>query len=153
MQTRARHFQYTSQIATTLDTITRFHEKPEALCILTPPPLIVQIKDDKRRSLTKGSIDFVLWFGPIPVPWSARHEPGPTPTSFIDRMIKGPMAQWKHEHIFRETDGGVELTDKLTFIHKSGWRGLVSRLMFDGLALRFLFWYRHWRTRLECRKQ
>jgi ligand-binding SRPBCC domain-containing protein len=147
-----KKFQYSSLIPTTLETIMRFHETPDALIMLTPPPLIVKILSDQRVSNTEGTVDFILWFGPIPVRWLARHEAGPIPTSFIDRMIVGPMAYWEHQHIFRQVAGGVELVDQLTFAHKSGWRGWLTPLLFDGLSLRFLFWYRHWRTKHECRK-
>lgn len=145
-------FQYNSLIPTSLEAIIRFHEKPNALKLLTPPPLIVQVVNDNRLSDTEGTVDFVLWFGPIPVRWLANHEPGPTATSFIDRMLAGPLATWEHQHIFCEVAGGVELLDRITFSHKRGWRGWLTRLLFDGLALNFLFWYRHRRTRRECRK-
>src|SRR5687768_14346335 len=96
MKAEMRRFESSTLIATTLETILQFHDEPDALKKLTPPPLIVQIKDDRRQSLTQGSVDFVLWFGPIPVRWLARHEPGPLvtsyiATSFIDRMIDGPL--------------------------------------------------------------
>ena len=152
MSNTKRVFQYSTTIPATLETVMHFHEKADALRILTPPPLIVQIKHDQRLSLTEGSVDFVLWFGPIPVRWVARHEPGPTESSFIDRMMRGPMAEWEHQHIFRPTIDGVELSDQVTFVHDLGWRGWLTRMAFDGLALRFLFWYRHWRTARECRK-
>lgn len=152
MSKTTKTFQYTSIIPASLETVIRFHEKPSALRKLTPPPIIVQMVKDERKSLTEGTLEFVLWFGPIPVHWVARHEKGPVPTSFIDRMISGPMAEWEHQHIFRAIDGGVELIDHLTFAHKAGWRGWLTRFVFDGLPLRILFWYRHWRTKFECQR-
>jgi ligand-binding SRPBCC domain-containing protein len=145
-------FQHKSVIPTSLETIIRFHEQPNALKLLTPPPLIVQVVKDERLSNTQGTVDFVLWFGPVPVRWLARHEPGPIATSFIDRMLVGPLAAWEHQHLFRAVEGGVELLDRITFAHKRGWRGWLTRLIFDGVALKFLFSYRHWRTKRECRK-
>ncbi len=147
MSSSLRTFCYCSVIQTTVEAMTRFHDAPNALRVLTPPPLIVQMVRDSRESLTQGEVVFRLWFGPLPVLWHARHEPGSIPTSFIDRMLAGPMASWQHEHRFRALDLGVELTDEITFAHKPGWRGVLTRLVFDGLPLRFLFWYRHWRTR------
>jgi ligand-binding SRPBCC domain-containing protein len=148
----ARVFQATTFIPVDMATIIRFHAQPDALMRLTPPPLIVQIKRDQRVSLTEGTVDFVLWFGPIPVRWLACHEVGPVADSFIDRMMIGPMATWEHQHIFHAVAGSVQLEDKVTFTHKAGWRGWLSRLFFDGLALRVLFWYRHWRTEQGCRQ-
>ena len=140
-------FEYRSVIPTTMDAIQQFHEDARALTLLTPPPLIVQIVRDDRVSLTEGEIEFKLWFGPVPVRWLARHEPGSTATSFVDRMITGPMALWVHEHSFRPTVDGIELADHVTLAHPSGWRGVLTRFVFDGLPLRLLFAYRHWRTK------
>ena len=126
----------------------RFHEDPQALAKLTPPPIVMQLHHDARRSITEGEIEFSLWFGPFPIRWIARHEPGPSPHSFADRQIKGPMAYWRHEHIFTEKPGGVELTDRIALAHKPGLAGVLTRLFFDGLPLRFLFAYRHRRTRM-----
>jgi ligand-binding SRPBCC domain-containing protein len=140
-------FEYRSVIPTSMDAMWQFHAAPSALTTLTPPPLFIQIVRNGRVSLTEGEVEFRLWFGPVPVRWLARHEPGATPTSFIDRMLEGPMAVWVHRHNFRAVAGGIELHDQITLRHRSGWRGVLTRLVFDGLPLRVLFAYRHWRTR------
>ncbi|MCY4466553.1 MAG: SRPBCC family protein [Chloroflexi bacterium] len=137
----------TSRFNASLDELLRFHQDPRALATLTPPPIFAQLLRDDRRSITEGEVEFRLWFGPLPLRWIARHEPGPTPDSFADVQMRGPMATWRHEHIFREVTGGVELTDRVTLAHKPGIWGLFTRLAFDGLPLRILFAFRHWRTR------
>ena len=142
-----RVFVKTSHIRASLEDLQRFHQDPRALSRLTPPPIFPQLRRDERMSITEGEVEFTLWLGPLPIRWLARHEPGPTPTSFADVQIQGPMAHWRHEHIFRQVAGGVELTDRVTLAHKRGLRGLFTRLAFDGLPLRILFVYRHWRTR------
>ena len=143
----ARRFEMTSTLPGTLDAVLRFHQDARALARLTPPPIVMQLHRDDRRSLTEGDIEFSLWFGPIPIRWLARHEPGPTPHSFADSQVKGPLAYWRHEHIFCEAGGGVRLTDRIILAHRNGLPGLLTRLLFDGLPLRILFAYRHWRTR------
>ena len=90
---------------------------------------------------------FTLWFGFIPIKWHAQHQAGPTETSFADLQLSGPMAYWRHEHIFEEVDGGIRLTDRITLAHQTGIKGLLTHLMFDGLPLQFLFFYRHLRTK------
>ncbi len=144
-------FEKRSVMPTTMAKMMAFHESPRALHNLTPPPIFVQALRDERQSLTEGDIWFRLWFGPIPINWHARHQPGPTPTSFIDKMIEGPVAYWEHHHLMSEVPGGVELIDRLTIEHKPGLPGLLTRLMFDGLPLHILFFYRHLRTRLSTR--
>lgn len=36
-------------------------------------------------------------------------------------------------------DQGTELRDTVTYAHKAGWRGMLTRLLFGGLPLRALF--------------
>lgn len=144
---KTRIFQKSSVMKTTLAEIKRFHEAPRAFASLTPPPIRMQVHRDARRSLTEGEIEFTLSLGPARIRWTARHETGPTPDSFADVQLRGPLAYWRHEHIFAEFAGGVELTDRITLAHRGGFIGLLTRLAFDGLPLRFLFAYRHWRTR------
>jgi len=140
-------FEKRTVIATTMQRILEFHQERGALSALTPPPIFVQLIRDGRTSLTDGDLEFVLWFGPLPIRWLARHEAGPTETSFADRMIRGPLAEWRHEHIFRAVDGGIELRDRVRLAHQPGLKGLLTRLIFDGLPLKMLFLYRHWRTK------
>lgn len=149
---QARTFEYRSVIASTVEQITAFHNQPGTLRRLTPPPIIMQKLFDERTSLTEGDVKFRLWFGPVPVYWHARHEPGPASHAFADRMIEGPMAYWRHEHIFYPVSDGVELIDRVTLVHKPGIRGLLTRIVFGGLLLRFLFFYRHRITRFALRR-
>lgn len=145
-------FEKRSVFPTTMTAMIAFHDDPRALRRLTPPPIIMQEISNQRTSLTSGELEFRLWFGLLPVRWRARHEPGPTDTSFADRMIHGPLASWRHEHIFREMPDGIELTDRITYAHKPGLPGLFTRLLFDGIPLRILFFYRHLRTRLALKR-
>lgn len=145
----ARVYEKSTVMNTTIEQMIAFHEDPSALSKLTPPPVFAQLLDDQRRSFSDGDLIFRLWLGPIPVRWHARHQAGPTPASFTDVMIAGPMRFWQHDHIFTDLgDGKVRLTDRVTVAHKNGWRGWLTRLVFDGIPLRLLFFYRHLRTRL-----
>ena len=149
----ARIFEKSSIIKTSLERILAFHENPKAIKQLTPPPIFVQVREDKRISLTEGDLLFTLWFAFIPIKWQARHEAGQNPNSFTDVMIEAPMAYWRHEHIFEEVEGGVRLTDRVTLAHKAGWQGVLTRLAFDGIPLAILFTYRHLRTKWEIEKR
>lgn len=141
-------FEKRSIIPVTMAQMTAFHNDPQVIRWLTPPPIYVQFRRDTRTSLTEGELDMTLWFLVLPVHWTARHEPGPTETSFQDRMIRGPLEVWVHQHVFREVPGGVELIDHLDYEHrKGGFWGFFTRLMFDGLPLQILFAYRHWQTK------
>lgn len=140
-------FEKQSIMPGTAEQMMRFHGLPNAFQILTPPPIFIQVLRNNLTSLIQGDLEFRLWVTLIPLHWLARHEPGPTPTSFIDRILDGPMAYWEHQHIFQDVPEGVKITDHVTLEHKSGLMGIFTRLFFDGLPLQFLFIYRHWVTR------
>jgi ligand-binding SRPBCC domain-containing protein len=42
---------------------------------------------------------------------------------FVDEQRLGPYALWHHEHHFRETDGGVEMTDIIHYKNPFGFLG------------------------------
>lgn len=131
----------------TAEQLNAVHNQPNTFARLTMPPLVMQVLEDNRSSLTEGQIAFRLWFGPFPVNWLARHEAGVNPLSFKDVQVNGPLLSWEHEHVIEPMAHGSRLTDRITFSHKPGLAGLLTRLMFDGLPLRMLFIYRHWQTR------
>ncbi len=146
-------FEHSSIIPSTLDAVWAFHADKGAFSKLTPPPMFVQVHRNELKSLTEGEVEFTLWFLFFPVRWIARHEPGPTPNSFQDRQIKGPVEVWLHRHLMETVPGGVKLTDQITIHHrKSGFWAIFSRLFFNNLALRGLFIYRHLRTRLGAKR-
>ena len=142
-----RIFDKSIVLNTTVEDLIAFHDERSTMPKLAPPPMFIQIIRDERTSLSEGELEFNLWFGPVPIRWIARHEPGPTEHSFADRMMKGPMAYWRHEHIFEAVDDGAKLTDRVTLAHKPGLAGIITRLLFDGIPLRILFFYRHLRTK------
>jgi ligand-binding SRPBCC domain-containing protein len=141
-------FERRTVIPATMTQVMAFHEAPGAIQKLTPPPIFITVQHNTRTSLISGDVDMTMWFGPLPVRWTARHERASREHGFQDRMISGPLAFWLHEHTFRTVEGGVEMTDRITYEHRAGgfW-GIFTRLVFDGLPLRILFLYRHWRTR------
>lgn len=140
-------YEKSSVFDTTMQQMIDFHNDPSALSTLTPPPIFMQLKEDNRTSMTDGDLRFTMWFGPVPIQWHAQHQQGPIETSFADQQLSGPLAYWRHEHIFEEVANGIKLTDRVTIAHKSGWQGLLTRLIFDGIPLRILFFYRHLRTK------
>ncbi len=142
-----RVFVRRSEIRSDVQSLWAFHEGPDALQRLTPPGLPMKVVQDGRRSLTEGDVLLQMGAGPFSLRWLARHEAGPSACSFTDRLVDGPLAHWEHQHIFEPLQQGVALIDRISLEHRPGWRGLLTRLLFDGPALSLLFRYRHWRTR------
>lgn len=145
-------FEHRSLMPGSVEALWAFHEDPRALSRLSMPPTFIQVLRDERVSLVSGQIVFRLWLGLLPVHWVAEHAPGPTACSFVDRMVEGPMAQWEHLHLFESAIQGTFLVDRIVLEHRPSIAGLFTRFLFDGLPLRILFMYRHWRTRRALRE-
>jgi ligand-binding SRPBCC domain-containing protein len=126
--------------------VAEFHSHSAAMAAITPPPIVVQVHQAPEQLAEGDAMDFTLWLGPLPVHWVARFE-DVTPTSFVDRQVRGPMRVWRHHHRFvvvdeRTTDvvDDVELEVRPHLL----W-GPVGLGMALGLPM--LFAYRAWRTR------
>ena len=128
-----------------LAAVAAFHQDSRALRMLTPPPLWVQFH--RVDPLAEGSVaDFSMWFGPVPVRWTAVHS-DVTANGFVDTQQRGPFRAWQHRHSFQPvSEAATEIIDEI----EAEPGNLISRIMW--LTLPILFAYRAWRTRRALRK-
>jgi ligand-binding SRPBCC domain-containing protein len=140
-------FETSFAVRGSLEAVANFHHDTRALKVLSPPPIFVQLHH--VEPLAEGSIsEFTLWFGPLPVRWKARHQNVDRLHGFTDDQIAGPMKHWTHTHTYTDLgDGRVQVKDHIEYEHHGGLRGLLSRLLFAPIGLRFLFFYRELATR------
>lgn len=62
-----------------------------------------------------------MWLGPLPVRWVAQIEQV-TPTSFVDRQLRGPFASWEHLHTFQPVDAHTTIVlDRVTATLHPHW--------------------------------
>lgn len=134
-----------------LQAVADFHRETTALKKLTPPPVFVQIHS--HQPLAEGSRSvFTMWFGPLPLRWVAVHSDVTPLNGFTDTQESGPLLTWRHTHHFTAlTASTSRVSERIEYSHKSGWRGILSRLLFAPVGLRVMFAYRAWVTRRACR--
>ena len=48
------------------------------------------------------------------------------PARFVDEMVAGPFALFRHEHVFRATDGGTSMADRLVYQSPLGPLGVLA---------------------------
>jgi ligand-binding SRPBCC domain-containing protein len=142
-----QRFTFTFTVRAPLTRVAAFHNDTRALKRLTPPPIFVQLHH--VEPLAEGSAaSFTLWFGPLPVRWLAVHSEVDALRGFTDQQRGGPLRWWKHTHRFSALDAQTtQVSEQVEYAHDRGWRGLLSRLLFNPPALRFLFAYRAHATR------
>jgi ligand-binding SRPBCC domain-containing protein len=144
-------FDYQFTVPVPLEAVAAFHHDTRALPHLTPPPIRVQLH--RVDPLAEGAIaDFTLWFGPVPVRWVALHTQVDPLHGFTDTQQAGPLLFWRHTHRFDAIDAATtRVREHIEYQYKPGWRGWFSRVLYNPLALSFLFGYRRWVTRRSLR--
>jgi ligand-binding SRPBCC domain-containing protein len=66
---------------------------------------------------------------------------------FIDDQVFGPYALWHHQHHFKKVNGGVEMTDEITYAIPFGFIGRLANFLFVENQLENIFKFR--RTTLD----
>ncbi len=140
-------FRHSFEVRAPVEAVAAFYQDARVLKQLSPPPMLVQLH--RVDPLAEGSIvDMTMWLGPIPIHWVADHREVDPARGFLDIQAKGPMKVWRHRHSYGPL--GPRLTwvrDEVEFEHYPGGRGVLTRLLFNPLTLRFLFFYRAQITR------
>lgn len=104
-------FESTERLEHPVERVHAWHQRPGALTRLSPewaqavvsesyPPL-----EPGTRAHLKTSVPGTA--GTVRMPFVSEHDAGPVPGSFVDRMVKGPLAAWTHTHTFADPDAGT----------------------------------------------
>lgn len=123
-----------------------FHERPDALALLTPafPPVRVI---GKTGGIEVGSrVELRVGF----FSWVALHTLYEKNRLFVDEQIQGPFAKWIHRHEFEDVDGKTRLTDRVEYQLPGGpiVNVLFGRMVKPGLNR--MFKHRHRVTKQLC---
>lgn len=131
-----------------VETVFGFHEREDALRILSPRfPRLKIIR--KTGGISQGS-RVELKIGPFL--WTALHTAYEKNRLFTDQQVQGPFAKWVHRHEFESVGQTTRLTDRVKYQLPGGeW---INRLFGWAvqLALRHMFRRRHRITKLYCEK-
>jgi len=94
-----------------------YFSSPRNLKEITPPGMGFNIKTDLPAKMYEGMmIEYkVTPLLGIPMTWITEIKAVKEGEFFIDEQRKGPYAIWHHEHHFKEVDGGVEMTDIVSY--------------------------------------
>ena len=131
-----------------VETVFGFHEREDALRILSPrfPPVRV-IR--KTGGIEQGS-RVELKVGPFL--WTALHTDYEKNRLFVDEQIQGPFAKWVHRHEFESVNQTTRLTDRVEYRLPGGvWMNRLFGWAVQ-LGLRRMFRERHQITKRYCEK-
>lgn len=132
------------EIPVTIDHAWDFFSNPRNLLLITPPRLGFVIKSDLPEKIYPGMIAMytVTPFMTIPVNWVTEITHVARPNLFVDEQRFGPYRMWHHEHMFRETPGGVEVTDLIHYALPLGPLGRIAHELFVKRQLNEIFEFR-----------
>ncbi len=104
---------------------------------ITPPWLRFSVLTEGPIEMHVGAlIDYRLRLHGVPLAWRTEIAVWEPPVRFVDRQVAGPYRTWEHEHRFRDVDGGVAMSDHVTYRIRGG--GLIDRLGDAAIARRDL---------------
>lgn len=129
-----------------------FHERADALKLLTPPWEDSRILEPAQISAigSRAIIEAkVLGFR---MRWVAEHTVYDPPHAFEDIQVKGPFRSWRHRHVVEPHQDGARLRDEIDYTPPLGFLGrMVAPLLIEP-RLRKLFEYRHQVTVEWCER-
>lgn len=110
-----------------------FFSNPRNLPLITPPALGFEILTGVLPPRIHAGMMIAYRVRPvagIPLHWLTEITHVTEGEYFVDEQRSGPYAIWHHEHRFRETGGGTEVEDLVTYRLPFGWAGaLMHRLL------------------------
>lgn len=136
---------WVQKIPATIDEVWAFFSSPANLPGITPPELNFRITGDTGAGpVHEGMvIDYTLTpLLMIPVEWSTVITKVSPPSFFEDRQLRGPYDEWQHRHAFRRIEGGVEMTDTVSYRLPFGALGDLVESLVLGVRLDEVFAFR-----------
>jgi len=123
----------------------KFFATPKNLNKVTPADMIFEITSDVPETMYEGML-ITYKLKPmlnITVDWCTEITHIKHQKFFIDEQRKGPYSLWHHEHHFKSVDGGVLMTDKLTYDIGKSVFGWMAGKLFVHKKVRDIFNFRY----------
>lgn len=123
-----------------------FFSSPENLAHITPSDMNFRIlrNSGSDKMFTGQIIEYRVKVLPLySVYWKTEILDVHEPFSFVDDQKVGPFALWRHQHTFKEVEGGVEMTDQVSYSIPFGFCGLLANWLFVGRQVNTIFNHRY----------
>jgi ligand-binding SRPBCC domain-containing protein len=127
-----------------IERVWAFFATPRNLNEITPPDMSFQIVRGGDEPMYAGQvIEYrVTVFPGLRVSWLTQITHVEPLRRFIDEQRVGPYRLWIHEHRFEMVNGGVRMTDRVTYALPFGPLGRLAHALFVRRRLAEIFAYR-----------
>lgn len=136
-------------IPSSIASVWAYFATPRNLNDLTPPDMAFEILAGADEPMYPGQI---IQYKVTVLPgmrtiWLTQITHVQEPIRFIDEQRVGPYRLWIHEHRFQPMNGGVRMTDHVTYALPYGPLGILVHKLFIRHRLEYIFDYR--RAKIE----
>lgn len=134
----------TQLVKTNLETCWEFFSSPANLQVITPDYMGFKVLTEVPKKMYHGLI-ISYKVSPvlnIPMNWVTEITYVQEGSYFVDEQRQGPYKMWHHEHHFKEVEGGVEMTDIVSYSLPFGFLGRFAHWLFVKKQLEAIFNYR-----------
>ena len=128
-----------------LDTAWNFFATPKNLNEVTPTDMVFEITSNLPDKMYEGLM-ITYKIRPmlnIPINWCTEITHIKEREFFVDEQRLGPYNIWHHEHHFKESDGGVLMTDLLHYDIGKSIFGWIAGELFVHKKVKEIFSYRY----------
>lgn len=132
-------------IETGIDEAWEFFSSPANLRLITPPEMgfVITSPALSAKAYQGQIISYKIYpIGKIKTNWVTEITHVSEMKFFIDEQRKGPYRMWHHEHHFKDLNGRVEMTDRITYQPPLGLLGQLAHGIFIKQKLQEIFVYR-----------
>lgn len=122
-----------------------FFSSPKNLKEITPEHMNFEITSEDTGKCYAGQI-ITYKVSPLPglrMSWVTEITSVEEGVRFVDEQRFGPYSMWHHEHYFEEQDGGVMMTDRVSYKIPLGPLGHLAHALFVKKQLFGIFEYRN----------
>lgn len=134
----------TQFVKTDLATCWDFFSSPNNLQVITPDYMGFKVLTSVPDKMYEGLM-IAYKVSPlmkIPLNWVTEIKYVHDAQFFVDEQRTGPYKMWHHEHHFKTVDGGVEMTDIVSYELPLGFLGRFAHWLFVRKQLEGIFEYR-----------
>ncbi|MDG1189172.1 MAG: SRPBCC family protein [Flavobacteriales bacterium] len=141
------HFQLIKKqfLKTDLETIWDFASSPKNLKEITPDHMLFDITSKNLPEKMYPGMIITYKVSPflnIKMNWVTEITQVKDKHFFVDEQRMGPYSMWHHQHFFEEQDGGVMMTDIVSYIPPFGILGVLANSILIKRQLESIFDYR-----------
>lgn len=131
-------------VKTDMATCWDFFSDPKNLSKITPQSMGFIVRTELPDKMYEGlMIEYTVrpMLG-IPMNWITEIKTVKNHSFFVDEQRKGPYRIWHHEHHFKEVEGGIEMTDIVSYELPLGFLGRLMHPILVKNKLKEIFDYR-----------